>query len=134
MQIQVIDWYNRKLVIDNPDKIFIFGENEEQQGKKERGAGQAIIRDLPNTFGFRTKKSIYEHWSDENYSHNIICIEADIERLLKLSKSHTLVFPKNGLGTGLSRLPLMAPKSFLYLSKRLLDVFGYNNLQNLKSE
>lgn len=134
MKIEVIDWYNRKLIIDNPDKIFIFGENEEQQGKKERGAGQAIIRDLPNTFGFRTKKSIYEYWSDENYSHNIICIEADIERLLKLSKSHILVFPKNGLGTGLSKLPLFAPKSFLYLSKRLLEVFGYNNIANLKSE
>ena len=36
----------------------------------------------------------------------------------------TLVFPIDGLGTGLSKLPQMAPKVFLALSALLYKTFG----------
>lgn len=127
-------YYNIKKCEDNPQNLYVFGENVQQKGTKFRGHGQAEIRPCKNTFGFRTKKSIREFWSDENYNENIQYIEEDIKSLLNLSKDYTLVFPINGLGTGLSALPSLAPKTFLYMSRRLLDVFGFNNIANLKSD
>jgi hypothetical protein len=128
------EWYSIKMCKDNPQNCYVFGENEEQQGTFDRGSGQAIIRGQDNTYGFCTKKSIYKYWTDTEYSDNIIAIETDIKRLVNIAKNYVIVFPYNGLGTGLSKLPYMAPKTFLYLSRRLLDVFGFNNLENLKSE
>lgn len=128
------EWYSIKMCKDNPQNCYIFGENQEQQDTSDRGSGQAIIRGQGNTFGFCTKKSLYEYWTDKEYSENIVQIETDIQRAVSIAKNYTLVFPYNGLGTGLSKLPQMAPKTFMYLSRRLLDVFGFNNLENLKSE
>lgn len=127
-------WYSKKLCEENPQNCYIFGENQEQQDTEDRGGGQAIIRGCGNTFGFCTKKAIDEFWTDEEYSDNIIQIETDIKRAIFIAKNHVLVFPFNGLGTGLSALPQEAPKTFLYLSKRLLEVFNYNNLEGLKTD
>ena len=134
MKIEVVDWYTRDIVRRNGSNCYVFGENNEQQGTKSRGFGQAVIRNLPNTFGFRTKTNIYTYWSDDKYHENIQSIEEDIKKLLEISKIYTICFPAQGIGTGLSKLPQKAQKSFLYLYKRLLDVFGYNNIANLKSE
>jgi len=128
------EWYSVKLCEENPQNCYIFGENQAQQGTLKRGRGQAIIRGCSNTFGFCTKESIDRFWTDEDYSENIIQIEKDIKSLKDLVKEYVLVFPYNGIGTGLSALPEMAPKTFLFLSRRLLDVFGYNNIANLKSD
>src|SRR6478735_10067820 len=111
------EYYTRKLVEENPQNLWVFGENEAQQGTDRIGSGQACIRGLENTFGFCTKKSVVGFWSDKNYSQNINKIEEDIRNLSKKAKDtyEAIVFPANGLGTGLSQLPLMAPRSFLYL-------------------
>lgn len=128
-------WYSLKICQDNPQNLYIFGENQEQQGTLIKGGGQAIIRGCKNAYGFCTKESIDRFWTDDHYSDNIIQIETDIKTLKNLSKDfNNLVFPYNGLGTGLSALPRVAPKTFMYLSRRLLDVFGFNNLENLKSD
>ena len=39
-------------VATNPNKIYIYGDNDERKGL----GGQAIIRNEPNTIGIRTKK------------------------------------------------------------------------------
>ncbi len=128
------NWYSEKMCRDNPQNIYIFGENQLQQGTNHKGGGQAIIRNCENSFGFCTKTSIAVYWNDRDYNFNVYQIEQDIKALKELSKNYTLVFPYNGLGTGLSALPQKAPKTFLYLSKRLLEVFNFNNIENLKSE
>lgn len=128
------NWYSEKMCNDNPQNLYIFGENQVQQKTNHKGGGQAVIRPCKNSFGFCTKESITFFWNDQNYSYHINQIEKDIKELKELSKKYTLVFPYNGLGTGLSQLPQKAPKTFLYLSKRLLETFGYNNIENLKSE
>lgn len=128
------EWYSIKMCKENPQNLYVFGENQQQQGSDKRGHGQAIIRECVNAFGFNTKKSIYEYWTDDNYPENIDSIEKDIKTLKDISHKWTIVFPLNGLGTGLSRLPQKAPRTFLYLSRRLLEVFGYNNIENLKSD
>lgn len=127
-------WYSIKLCKENPQNLYIFGENQSQQGTKSRGYGQAIIRECDNSFGFCTKNSISFYWSDKEYEYNKNQIEKDINSLKKLSEHYTLVFPYNGLGTGLSKLPQKAPLTFLYLTRRLIEVFGYNNIENLTSE
>lgn len=51
----------------------------------------------------------------------------DLRRLYLLSKSHTIVFPAAGIGTGLAKMEL---KSFAIWSKMnsiLKDYFGYVN-------
>jgi hypothetical protein len=130
-------YYSPKRCKDNPQNLYIFGENEEQKGTNIRGAGQAIIRPENNSFGFCTKRSIYEYWTDEEFEDNVCCIEEDIEdiHLIMQSKQYDgVVFPINGLGTGLSQLPQKAPRTFIYLCRRLLEEFDFNNLQNLKTD
>jgi hypothetical protein len=46
---------------DNPDHIFVFGDNKIGRGKK----GAAIHRDEPNAYGFVTKK--YPNYKNESY-------------------------------------------------------------------
>lgn len=125
------EYYSPKMCNDNLQNLYIFGENQEQQHRNIKGGGQAVIRKCENSFGFCTKKSISEYWTDLEYNKNIDQIESDIKLLLKLSNIYTLVFPYMGLGTGLSKLPQKAPKTFLYLSRRLLEVFGFNNLEGI---
>jgi len=43
----------RKYLRENPDKVFVFGDNLLRKGKK----GGAVLRDEPNTYGFVTKKA-----------------------------------------------------------------------------
>ena len=40
-------------LIENPDHVFVFGDNEKRFGK----GGAAKLRHMPNTYGFITKKS-----------------------------------------------------------------------------
>lgn len=47
--IKIID---EKFLRDNPDHIFVFGDNRLRTGK----GGAAKLRDEPNVYGFITKK------------------------------------------------------------------------------
>ena len=53
MKVEIFngDW-NIDDIKSNKNKLYIFGDNNARVGK----GGQAIIRDLPNTLGIRTKK------------------------------------------------------------------------------
>jgi hypothetical protein len=42
----------KQYLCDNPDHVFVFGDNLIRKGKK----GAAALRDMPNTFGFVTKR------------------------------------------------------------------------------
>lgn len=69
---------NHQDVQNNLDKIFVYGDNDLRQGK----GGQAIIRDLPNTIGLRTKKlpslSPNAFYTDTEFSQNKLKIDEDI--------------------------------------------------------
>lgn len=111
------------------NKIFIFGDNDMRIGK----GGQAIIRDLYNTIGIRTKKEPNNYsrsfYTDIEYDKNILKIKADIDNIVKkYSDGYTIVFSNGGYGTGLARLNEKAPLTFKYLNEQLLLNFGYDNL------
>jgi hypothetical protein len=112
----------------NPKKIFVFGDNNLRYGK----GGQAIIRDLSNTIGLRTKKApnnqLSSFYSDSDLEENKKNIIEDILTIKDLQlKGNVIVFSNGGYGTGLSKLKEHAPKTFEYLCDCLKSFFNYDN-------
>ena len=110
---------------NNPDKIYVFGDNLIHKGK----GGQAIIRDCPNTFGIPIKRlpsidsdSFFNDEFDEYEA-----VKSAIEKLavMKYSRKEvTFVFPTDGLGTGLAQMKTKSPKLFKYMNEQLNKHFG----------
>ena len=104
------------IVKNNPNKIFVFGDNLARTGK----AGQAIIRDEPNVIGVPTKISPRKFFSDDNFDE---AVEAIDEAFLKIDEARGLgkvvVLPEDGLGTGLAQLEEKAPRINNYLQRKL---------------
>lgn len=111
--IEITDeWYNKQLMDANPNCLFVFGDNMMRIGN----GGQAVIRPYPNTFGVATKAapSMDENafFSDEKQRH-FDTIKDDLGMLKEIMSSgvyQKIVFPRNGLGTGLSKLREKAPR------------------------
>jgi hypothetical protein len=111
----------------NRTKIFIFGDNDQRSGF----GGQAKeMRGEPNSIGIRVKKypSMNENsfYRDSEYKNNIIKIDEDINKLEKL-ECKTIIFPSNGIGTGMAKLNITAPETFKYLTLILKNKFGIIN-------
>jgi len=129
-EIEVVsENYTKELLRANPNKLFLFGDNNARTGK----GGQAVIRNEPNAMGISTKllpKNTPEAFmSDDQLVENKAVIDSDIkkakERATKEGK--TIVLPKGGFGTGLAALATKAPETFAYLNKRLQEEFGFDN-------
>ena len=111
---------------NNPNKIYIFGDNLCGIGK----GGQAIIRDCNNAFGIPTKRApsmdSNAFFSDQFDEYE--AVKAKIEKLITLDRYKTditFVFPTAGLGTGFARrMNQTSPKLFKYMNKMLYKFFG----------
>ena len=110
---------------NNPNKIYIFGDNLCGIGK----GGQAIIRDCSNAFGIPTKRAPSMNsnafFSDQFDEYE--AVKAKIEKLITLDRYKTditFVFPTAGLGTGLAKMNQTSPKLFEYMNKTLYNFFG----------
>lgn len=110
---------------NNPNKIYIFGDNLCGIGK----GGQAIIRDCSNAFGIPTKRAPSMNsnafFSDQFDEYE--AVKAKIEKLITLDRYKTditFVFPTAGLGTGLAKMNQTSPKLFKYMNKTLYNFFG----------
>ncbi len=122
MKIKKIKWYTTDLVRENPDHCFIFGDNTLSVGK----GGQAQIRDEPNAHGIPTKRTpsmdrdafFYDEDYEENCSYIIAALDAIPDGY------EYLVFPEDGLGTGLAMLPTTGPKIFKFLVDEINRRFG----------
>jgi hypothetical protein len=121
--------YTSELLKANPNKLFLFGDNNTRTGK----GGQAIIRDEPNAIGISTKllpKNTEEAFmSDNQLADNKAVIDSDIKKAKEKAEKEgkTIVLPKGGFGTGLAALATKAPQTFAYLNQRLQKEFGFNN-------
>lgn len=127
MKIELVDRYTPLLVMKNRTKLFVFGDNLKRQGKR----GQAVIRDYDNAMGIATKKlpTLQPHafMTDDEFSDNVAAIDNDIMNILiKYARGNytVIVFPTNGLGTGLAKLKEKAPRTYTYLYNRLGEEFG----------
>lgn len=130
--VEVLEVYSIDECLNNPHKLYVFGENEMQKNTKVMGTGQAIIRACPNSFGFCTLNAIHKYWNDTEFKTNTMRIEMDISSLHERAKKFkSIVFPKYGLGTGRAYMISSCPKTFFYMCNRLLEEFGYNNIKYL---
>ena len=104
---------------ENPDKVYLFGDNLEGTGK----GGQAIVRGEPNAIGIPTKKGPRRdagaYFNDADLQANKEAID---EAFNKIPNEATVVIPKDGLGTGLADLSNKAPKTFKYLQEKLAEL------------
>ena len=107
--------------------LYLFGDNLDRQGM---GGQAGEMRDEPNGFGIATKRSISHNYPDDFFFDNqpdtISLIDKEFERLeqhIMMADYEAIIIPMDGLGTGLSRMPELAPKALAHLDK-LLDGLG----------
>lgn len=120
-------WWTTTDVKNFREYLFVYGDNDLQYGK----GGQAIIRDEDNTFGIPVKKkpttSEDAYYTDDEFTDNVKKIDKSVSELYKLMSKKTytnIVFPYDGIGTGLAKLSTLAPKTFEYLNLILNKYFG----------
>ena len=114
--------YNRNI-------YYVFGDNVARAGY----GGQAKeMRGEPNAVGVVTKwkptNDDDAFFSDDNYQYEKLLISEDLERIHDLLVAGKIVvFPSDGLGTGLSELPIRAPKLDAFIRahvRSLIDEFA----------
>jgi len=123
-------YITRQYVRDHPEFLFVFGDNDERKGF---GGLAKEVRGEPNSIGIRVKKypSLYDNsfYKDSNFSEQSLKILCDIEQVKERSKNYNaIVFPSNGIGTGLADLKNKSPKTWVYLNKLLFEELGIENV------
>ena len=118
------NYIHRQDLRENSEVLYLFGDNEVRQGF----GGQAReCRGEVNAVGIATKKypDMQEHsfWSDDEFERVKKILDMDLSRAIThLKNGGIVVCPKNGLGTGLSKLPEKAPKVFQYLVSQIEEM------------
>jgi len=125
MVIKQTEWYSVKQCLDNPRNLYVFGDNTFRVGK----GGQAQIRDCKNSYGICTKvapQTNPEAYFSDSIEHLEI-IENDLRALIKLYKESgydNIIFPSDGLGSGLSEMPERCPKLYERMNRLIRNHFG----------
>lgn len=112
------EWYTTEQIRKDRNVLFLFGDNAEREGT----GGQAkVCRHEPNAVGVITKAK-KAHDTDQCYLNdyylmaNILNITRDFGRIINhLKQGGTVIFPADGIGTGLAELEKRAPQTFEYL-------------------
>lgn len=98
----------------NPDVLYVFGDNVDRIGL----GGQAKdMRGEPNAVGIATKWRPYmtdsSFFNDNDYEKIARIINNDFDPLFRaIDKGKTIVIPSDGIGTGLSEMPMRCPKLY----------------------
>lgn len=120
----------------NPKFIFVYGDNlgmkkNGQQGLRYGKAGQACIRDEPNAIGIATKLApSMEEWAFFTDSEkHIEMAKNEFDTTFSFLQSHvettTIVWPEDGIGTGLAELVTRAPEIWAMLDRHRAILFAY---------
>ncbi len=129
MPIQLMQQYSREDLQANPDKMFVFGDN---MGRDGYGGQAASARGEPNAIGIVTKKAPSHNeddfMSDNEYTENVQAILADFSEVFEALKvGKIVVWPMNGIGTGLADLPKRAPQTLQFINtvkNALIVIYG----------
>ncbi len=114
-------FWNKKGVSQDKKNLYIFGDNFMFKGN----AGQACIRDLTNSFGIPTKnlpsRSKYAYLSDNDFEAYKKYLKDRLRELKKVvkDKNYEIVYISPRIGLGLAKMDTMAPKSYIYLMKKI---------------
>ena len=128
IEIEYRNYISRKDLQNSRNTIFIFGDNDQRSGF----GGQAKeMRGEPNAIGIRVKKSPSmsesAFYTDNEYHENVRKILEDLTELQTKSINKKIIFPTNGIGTGLAKLNIRAPKTFEFLTSALKLSFNIIN-------
>lgn len=132
MPIEIMKRYTRQDIANEPNKLFIFGDNFARVGMGGQ-AGEA--RGEPNALGIRTKKAPTYNESDfltdKEYAWNVRNIFYDFGKVLvALEAGQVVVWPEDGIGTGLANLRTTAPLTLKFIEDligSLKQVYGVDN-------
>lgn len=119
-QVVQVHRYRRAEIQANPHRLFIFGDNMARAGF----GGQAKeARGEPNAVGIPTKWSPAmtpdSFFTDEDFDEVKPVIDAAFERISQhMDGGGTVVWPTDGVGTGLAQLAERAPRIFEYIETR----------------
>lgn len=108
-------------LVENPDVLYVFGDNVERRGL----GGQAhSMRGEENAVGIRTKwtpeLTAQAFFNDRDYEECIQMIDHDFEPVIDhLEAGGVVVIPLEGLGTGLAKLMQKAPRIYNYLKTKI---------------
>ena len=111
MALLYMKHYTRAYIKAHPDWLFVFGDNMTRHGL----AGQAQeARDEPNAIGIATKikpsMAPDAFLTDDHYDIWFDAEKSTFARLMKASSNgRTIIWPLDGIGTGLARLERNAP-------------------------
>lgn len=129
MPVQLMRRYYRADLRANPEKLFVFGDNDARVG---RGGQAREARDEPNAVGIRTKKApTYnqgDFLTDFEYTRNVTHIFEDFRPVFAaLEAGKVVVWPADGIGTGIARLPELAPRTLSFIAElvqSLIVIYG----------
>ena len=129
MPIMTMKHYTRELIKEHPDWYFIFGDNWAQKGL---GGQAAAAQGEPNSIGVPTKKApTYmpeDFLSDETYTSNIVHMIGPYLKIRDiLVEGKTVVWPADGIGTGIADLPNRAPETLKFINcviESLKKIYG----------
>lgn len=114
----------RDMLKANPDTLFVFGDNLARQGF----GGQAKeMRGEPNAVGIPTKKAPRRdeaaYFTDADFEIAAKAMEKDLNRLkAHIAKGGDIVFPTDGIGTGLAELSRRAPKIDAHIQAQIQNI------------
>jgi len=113
MKIEYQKFISREDLRNNPDKVYLFGDNTIHAGY---GGQAGEMRDEPNAIGIPTLKEPGVFFTDNEFEANKRIID---EAFRQIPSDKTVVIPSDGLGTGIARLDSVAPRTFEYLVKKI---------------
>jgi hypothetical protein len=105
----------------NPQILYVFGDNVQRKG---RGGQAAAMRGEPNAVGVATKyaptmQGTFIEEPNAIVNQNRI-IDQDMKPLFdQVRRGGIVVWPSDGIGTGLAALPLKAPSTWEHLQSKL---------------
>lgn len=128
-------WIKRDDLLANPTLLYIFGDNANRIGF---GGQAAHMRGEPNAHGIATLWSPGIPFTDRESEDACRIIDADLDALdkkltvgiLGIPDYDGIVFPIDGVGTGLAMMNTFCPSIKDYLDRQLKARFGIiNDLQ-----
>ena len=129
MPVLFVQRYTRQDASDNPNVLYVFGDNEKRVGL---GGQAAALRGMPNAVGVCTKATPgntqrSDYWSDDNFERNIEIVLKDLGRVYRhLAEGGLVVLPADGIGTGLSNIPHFAPQTHASIQNIFRNIVATN--------
>lgn len=104
----------------NPDALYVFGDNEDRWGF---GGQAAEMRGEHNAIGVATLKAPGAFWSDDASEHQCNVLDEDMAPVFRaLREGRVVVFPLDGIGSGLADLERRSPTTWSYLQLRITQL------------